>query len=40
VNGNAAAAKLRQLLPLLQAGLQRQGWRVTNIRLKILIGRN
>jgi hypothetical protein len=39
VNGNAAAAKLRQLLPLLQAGLQRQGWRVTNIRLKILIGR-
>ena len=39
VNGNAAAAKLRQLLPTLQAGLQRQGWRVSNIRLKILVGR-
>lgn len=39
VNGNAAAAKLRQLLPLLQAGLQREGWRVSSIRLKILIGR-
>ena len=39
VNGNAAAAKLRQLLPTLQAGLQRQGWRVSSIRLKILVGR-
>lgn len=39
VNGNAAAAKLRQLLPVLQAGLQRQGWRVSSIRLKILVGR-
>lgn len=39
VNGNAAAAKLRQLLPLLQAGLQRQGWRVSSIRLKILMSR-
>lgn len=39
VNGNAAAAKLRQLVPLLQAALQRQGWRVSTIRLKILMGR-
>ncbi len=39
VSGNAAAAKLRQLLPLLQAGLQRQGWKVNRIRLKILITR-
>lgn len=39
VNGNAAAAKLRQLVPLLQAALQRQGWRVSSIRLKILMGR-
>jgi hypothetical protein len=39
VNGNAAAAKLRQLVPLLQAALQREGWRVSSIRLKILMGR-
>jgi hypothetical protein len=39
VNGNAAAAKLRQLVPLLQAALQREGWRVSTIRLKILMGR-
>lgn len=39
VNGNAAAAKLRQLLPTLQTSLQRQGWRVSSIRLKILVGR-
>ncbi len=36
VNGNAAAAKVRQLMPLIQASLLRQGWRVTSIRLKIL----
>ena len=39
VNGNAAAAKLRQLLPTLQTSLQHQGWRVSRIRLKILVGR-
>ena len=39
VNGNAATAKLRQLVPLLQAALQRQSWRVGTIRLKILMGR-
>lgn len=36
VNGNAAAAKTRQLLPLIQARLLRGGWQVTTIRLKIL----
>jgi hypothetical protein len=39
VNGNAAAAKMRQLVPLLQAGLRREGWQVGSIRLKILIGK-
>lgn len=37
VSSNAAAAKIRQLLPLLQARLLDQGWKVTSIRLKILI---
>ena len=37
VNGNAAAAKIRQLTPLIQASLLRQGWKVASIRLKILI---
>lgn len=36
VSGNAAAAKIRQLIPLIQASLLRQGWKVTTIRLKIL----
>lgn len=39
VNGNAAAAKMRQLLPLLQTGLRREGWQVGSIRLKILFPR-
>ena len=37
VNGNAACAKIRQLVPLIQASLLRQGWAVASIRLKILI---
>ncbi len=37
VSGNAAAAKVRQLLPLIQTGLIGKGWKVTSIRLKILI---
>ncbi len=37
VSSNAAAAKLRQVLPLLQARLQDEGWKVTSIRLKILM---
>ena len=39
VNGNAAAAKTRQLLPLIQSRLSREGWKVTAIRLKILVGK-
>lgn len=39
VSSNAAAAKLRQLLPLIQARLVDKGWKVTSIRLKILISR-
>lgn len=35
ISGNAAAAKLRQLLPMLQDSLLRQGSRQTSIRLKI-----
>jgi hypothetical protein len=39
VSSNAAAAKVRQLLPLIQARLASKGWKVTSIRLKILINR-
>jgi hypothetical protein len=39
VTGNAAAAKIRQLIPLIQASLLRQGWKVACIRLKILIAK-
>ena len=37
VNSNAAAAKIRQLLPVLEARLLTNGWKVNSIRLKILI---
>jgi hypothetical protein len=39
VSSNAAAAKLRQLLPLILTRLNDKGWKVTSIRLKILITR-
>lgn len=39
VNGNAAAAKLRQITPLIQSRLLGKGWKVTSIRLKILIAK-
>ncbi|OOG41200.1 hypothetical protein [Polaromonas sp. A23] len=39
ISSNAAAAKVRQLLPLLQSRLSDKGWKVTSIRLKILIAR-
>lgn len=39
VSSNAAAAKVRQLLPLIQSRLIDKGWKVTSIRLKILISR-
>ena len=35
VKSNAAAAKLRQLLPAFLAHLRRRGWEVDSIRLKI-----
>lgn len=35
VESNAAAAKLKQLLPALQAHLRSRGWEVTAIRLKV-----
>jgi hypothetical protein len=35
VEGNAAAAKLRQLLPVLLDKLNSSGWQVTAIRLKL-----
>lgn len=35
VKGNAAAAKLRQLLPVLAGRLREQGWAVDTIRLKV-----
>jgi hypothetical protein len=35
VRNNAAAAKLRQVLPALQSRLRDRGWEVTSIRLKV-----
>jgi hypothetical protein len=35
VDSNAVAAKLRQLLPILQQKLNSHGWEVTAIRLKV-----
>ena len=39
VSSNAAAAKIRQLLPLLEGRLLDDGWKVNSIRLKILIAK-
>ncbi|TFY98951.1 hypothetical protein [Ramlibacter humi] len=38
VEGNAAAAKLRQVLPAMQAQLCGRGWEVTAIRIKVQSG--
>ena len=35
VKSNAAAAKMRQLIPALQSHLRSKGWDVTSIRLKV-----
>ena len=35
VSSNSAAAKLRQILPALQAHLRVRGWEVNSIRLKV-----
>ena len=39
VSSNAAAAKIRQLRPLLEGRLLAEGWKVNSIRLKILIAK-
>lgn len=39
VTHSSAAAKLRQLVPLIRTRLQREGWAVTSVRVKILGGR-
>ena len=36
VNGSAAAAKLRQLAPTLQARLKSRGWEVATLRIKVI----
>jgi hypothetical protein len=35
VSNTAAAAKLRQLIPSLEAALKRHGWEVNSIRVKV-----
>jgi len=35
LDNNAAAAKIRQILPALEAHLRVNGWEVTSIRLKV-----
>lgn len=37
VSSNAVAAKIRQLLPALEAHLRTKGWEITSIRLKVQI---
>lgn len=36
VSHSSAAAKLRQLVPLIRTRLQQEGWDVTTVRVKIL----
>lgn len=40
LDNNAVAAKIRQILPSLEAHLRTKGWNVTSIRLKVQITRN
>lgn len=40
LDNNAAAAKVRQLLPTLAAHLRVKGWEVNSIRLKVQISRD
>ncbi len=37
LDNNAVAAKLRQLLPAMQAHLRSKGWEVNSIRLKVQV---
>jgi ethanolamine ammonia-lyase small subunit len=40
LDNNAVAAKVRQLLPSLEAHLRSKGWEITSIRLKVQMSRN
>jgi hypothetical protein len=40
VTGNAAAAKVRQLMPTLQAQLKADGLTIQTIRLKVLLSKS
>jgi len=40
LDNNAAAAKIRQLLPALQSHLRVKGWEVNSIRLKVQVTRS
>ncbi|OGB29794.1 MAG: hypothetical protein A3F78_18200 [Burkholderiales bacterium RIFCSPLOWO2_12_FULL_61_40] len=40
LDNNAVAAKIRQLLPSMQAHLRSKGWDVNSIRLKVQMSRN
>ncbi len=40
LDNNATAAKIRQLLPAIEAHLRTKGWEVNSIRLKVQISRN
>jgi hypothetical protein len=40
LDNNAAAAKIRQLLPAFESHLRSKGWEVTSIRLKVQIHRS
>ncbi|MBU0589320.1 MAG: hypothetical protein KJ852_17265 [Gammaproteobacteria bacterium] len=39
MDNNAAASKIRQLLPAFEAHLRVKGWEITSIRLKVQISR-
>ena len=40
LENNAAAAKIRQLLPALESHLRAKGWKLSSIRLKVQITAN
>jgi hypothetical protein len=40
LDNNAVAAKIRQLLPAMEAHLRAKGWEVNSIRLKVQLSRN
>jgi len=40
LDNNAAAAKIRQLLPALESHLRIKGWELSSIRLKVQVSRD